>query len=322
MPENKLPLVSVLIPAYNHEKYIQDTIRSIINQTYQNIELIIVDDGSKDSTWQKIQDMKTECEKRFTNVRFETKMNEGTCKTLNQLISLAQGEFVYLIASDDMARPQAIETEVDFLINNQDYVLAVGDNEFIDADNERIGWDKKCRSIALDKAVFKTSINFFTAVFSGFDFPNELFGTYEMLLRSNHVPNGYTIRKKNLDNVKFTPEAPLEDLYMMLQLAKSGKFKFFDEILFSYRWHGANTAAKTVHMKQMTAKTYIYEKNNLEKNNNTELLKIFNSQTEHYRMRINFLDIAKCYYHKTLYYEEDIIEIFGKKIRIRHTDFL
>ena len=122
--------------------------------------------------------------------------------------------------------------------------------------------------------------------------------------------------------MKFTPEAPLEDLYMMLQLAKSGKFKFFDEILFSYRWHGANTAAKTVHMKQMTAKTYIYEKNNLEKNNNTELLKIFNSQTEHYRMRINFLDIAKCYYHKTLYYEEDIIEIFGKKIRIRHTDFL
>ena len=54
-------LVSVLIPAYDHEKYVQETIKSIINQTYQNIELIIVDDGSKDSTWQKIQEMREEC---------------------------------------------------------------------------------------------------------------------------------------------------------------------------------------------------------------------------------------------------------------------
>ena len=227
------PLVSVLMPAYNHEKYIQDTIKSIINQTYQNIELIVIDDGSKDSTWQKINELKAECESRFSRVHFETKANEGTCKTLNQLISLAQGEFVYLIASDDMARPQAIETEVDFLINNQDYVLAVGDNEFIDADNERIGWDEKCRNTVLDKAVYKTFTHFFAAVLKDFDFPGAIFGTYALLLRTNHIPNGYTIRKKYLDTIKFTPEAPLEDLYMMLQLSKVGKFKFFDEILFT-----------------------------------------------------------------------------------------
>lgn len=68
-------LVSVLIPAYNHEKYVQGAIKSIINQTYQNIELIIVDDGSKGSTWQKIQELKEECEKRFVRVHFETKQN-------------------------------------------------------------------------------------------------------------------------------------------------------------------------------------------------------------------------------------------------------
>ncbi len=90
------PLVSVIIPAYNHENYVQECINSIIEQTYKNIELIIVDDGSKDSTWNKIQEMKAVCEKRFVRVHFETKENEGTCKTLNKLLSLAKGEFIYL----------------------------------------------------------------------------------------------------------------------------------------------------------------------------------------------------------------------------------
>ena len=61
-------LVSVIIPAYNHEKYVQETIKSIINQTYQNIELIVIDDGSKDSTWQKILEMKDKCGRRFEKV--------------------------------------------------------------------------------------------------------------------------------------------------------------------------------------------------------------------------------------------------------------
>ena len=51
-------LVSVLIPAYNHEKYVQEAIKSIINQNYENIELFVLDDGSKDNTWQKILEMK------------------------------------------------------------------------------------------------------------------------------------------------------------------------------------------------------------------------------------------------------------------------
>ena len=50
------PLVSIVIPAYNHEKYIKETIKSLINQTYENLELIVIDDGSTDSTFEKLQD--------------------------------------------------------------------------------------------------------------------------------------------------------------------------------------------------------------------------------------------------------------------------
>ena len=107
--------VSVIIPAYNHQKYVQDTIKSIINQTYQNIELIIIDDGSTDRTWQKILEMKADCEKHFKNAHFETKENEGTTRTLKKLLSLANGEYVYIIASDDIIKPSAIEKQVDFL---------------------------------------------------------------------------------------------------------------------------------------------------------------------------------------------------------------
>ena len=66
MPTNSL--VSVIISAYNHERYIQETIQSIIQQTYQNIELIIIDDGSQDKTWKKILEMEKVCQQRFSRV--------------------------------------------------------------------------------------------------------------------------------------------------------------------------------------------------------------------------------------------------------------
>ena len=113
-------LVSVLIPAYNHEKYVQETIQSIINQTYQNIELIIIDDGSKDSTWNKINEKKELCEKRFSNTIFITRKNKGACETENELFSKANGEFVFLIASDDKAEPNAIKKLLAFLSKNPD----------------------------------------------------------------------------------------------------------------------------------------------------------------------------------------------------------
>ena len=87
----------------------QETIKSVIDQTYQNIELIIIDDGSKDNTWQKIQELKDICQKRFTRFVAQTQQNQGVTITLNKAVPLCKGKYISIIASDDLFMPQAIE---------------------------------------------------------------------------------------------------------------------------------------------------------------------------------------------------------------------
>ena len=258
-------LVSVLIPAYNHENYIQETIRTIINQTYQNIELIVIDDGSKDSTWQKIKEMEEACKERFFEVHFETKENEGTCKTLNKLLSLAKGEYVFIIASDDLAKPRAIKTFVKFLEKNPDYALVVGNNDIIDENSKICYWDED-RNVVYSKTEAKWE-TFGECLQKGkcFDFNSPHFGTYQTLYPGNYIPNGYLVRKSIFEKTGcFTPNAPLEDWYLMLQISKYAKMKFINEPLFSYRWHGANSMNNLERIINITNITSDYEEKILE----------------------------------------------------------
>lgn len=259
-------LVSVIIPAYNHEKYVQEAIKSIINQTYKNIELIVIDDGSKDSTWQKIQDMQTECEQRFIRTVFKTKENEGTTCTLNKLLSETQGEYIYLIASDDMAKPEAIEIESEFLLKNNDYALVVGDDEIIDGDGKRAYWDKE-RNLVYDKkeAEYITFVDFLQKLHK-FNFTSKEFGSYNRLSVDNHVPNGFLIKKSIFEVIGyFTPDAPLEDWWLMMQISKYAKMKYIDKILFSYRWHNLNTIKNSQKMQDMCIKNKKTEEKILQK---------------------------------------------------------
>ena len=254
------PLVSVIIPVYNHENYVQTTIKSIINQTYKNIELIVIDDGSKDNSFSKVLELKPECENRFSDLVMETKENEGTCKTYNKLISKAKGKYVYLIASDDISKPDAIEKEVEVLENNPDYVLVVGNQENIDKDGNRIYFDKNAE-ITYDEALAVYKTTEFLQEKRKISYKSEDFGEYSTFLAvGNYLPNGYLVRKSVLDKIgNFTPNAPLEDYWEMMQLSKYGKFKYIDEILFSYRLHGENTVTQNKKMRKMARKTFEYE---------------------------------------------------------------
>ena len=233
-------LISVTIAAYNHEKYVEECIRSIMAQTYQNIELLVIDDGSKDGTFKKLLELKPECEKRFARVVMETQENQGAFTTGNKLLAIAEGKYIYAIASDDMAKPQAIEVLHSFLSENPDYVLAVGDDEIIDGNSKRIYWEKDRRVVPENEARYKTVGD--ELHLNEPDNKHPDFGDYADLFKGNYIPNGYLYsRQAMIDAGKPDVNILLEDWYMHLQLAKQGKYKYIPEILFSYRWHGKNT---------------------------------------------------------------------------------
>ncbi len=109
-----LPLVTIIVPAYNHDKYIEKCIDSIIEQTYQNIEIIIINDGSTDKTIDKIVSYA-----HHEKVVVIDQENKGLCKTLNVGLSLAKGDYISILASDDYLIANKLEKQVEFLEYNE-----------------------------------------------------------------------------------------------------------------------------------------------------------------------------------------------------------
>lgn len=110
------PLISVIIPAYNAEKTIVRTLDSVVNQTYKNIEIIIINDGSKDSSEQVISSY---CkQQKSTNIRLVNKENGGVSSARNRGIDEAKGQFIAFLDSDDLWLPNKIAKQLDVFETN------------------------------------------------------------------------------------------------------------------------------------------------------------------------------------------------------------
>ena len=105
---NKLPKVSVVIPAYNKSNLTRKTILSILEQTYKNIEIILVDDGSTDDTKENIMSLNK-------NIKYFYKENNGACSARNFGMSIATGEYIAHIDCDDIYYRSKIEKCINFL---------------------------------------------------------------------------------------------------------------------------------------------------------------------------------------------------------------
>jgi glycosyltransferase involved in cell wall biosynthesis len=132
--EGHSPLVSIVLPVYNHGEFLRDSIQSILHQDYKNFELIIVNDGSTDSTNQILEEFSTD--NQITIIRQE---NFGLPIALNSGFTIAKGTFLTWTSADNLMAPTALSVLVNVLKNNRNVGLVFADYTVIDVHGHEIG---------------------------------------------------------------------------------------------------------------------------------------------------------------------------------------
>lgn len=127
------PTVSVVIPMYNVERYIEQSVSSVLNQTFEDFELICVDDGSCDRTFFKLKQFNDD------RIRLVMQENKGLAGARNTGINAARGEFVALLDADDFWAPEKLEYHVFHLRMNPDVGISYSPSWFVDEQGEPMG---------------------------------------------------------------------------------------------------------------------------------------------------------------------------------------
>lgn len=214
-----MTLISIIMPSYNHEEYISKAIESVLNQTFIDFEIIIIDDASKDGSKEIIRDYKI----RDSRIRaiFHDE-NRGIARTLNEGVEESVGKYIAFIASDDIWFSDKLERQVMLLNENDNFVVW---SEGLIIDNYGIPLGKTFSEMhhASDK---KKSGDIFN-----------------ILLEGNYICCQSAILKRgNLKGIRFDENLKyLNDYKFMLDLAKNYRFFFIPEPLVMYRIHGKNS---------------------------------------------------------------------------------
>ncbi len=128
------PRVSVVVASYNHAKFIEDALGSVLSQTYQDFEIVVVDDGSTDDSVERIRALS---DKRISLATLSPNM--GACIALNRAIRASRGEFIAVLNSDDEFLPEKLERQVHFLDANAGVAAVFGWPELMDEDGAPFG---------------------------------------------------------------------------------------------------------------------------------------------------------------------------------------
>ena len=132
-------LVSIITPTYNCAKFIGATIESVLNQTYQNFEMIIVDDASKDNTEEVVKSFK---DKRIKYIRLSK--NSGPAVARNRAMEEAKGKYMAFLDSDDLWKREKLEKQINFIKKNK-YKIICSDYEQIDEEGNKLNKISPCK---------------------------------------------------------------------------------------------------------------------------------------------------------------------------------
>lgn len=208
-----LPKVSVVITNYNYGRFLQQTIESVLAQTYPNIEVIVVDDGSTDETWEVIA--------KYPQITVIRQHREGVSVARNKGAMAASGDYLAFLDSDDMWAPQKIEKQVQKFLNNPDLGAVTVGTIHIDSHGNQMYIDLQGEEGHLAEKIL-------------------------LFHRPNIYPSGMMITREAFERVGgFDPNlSTAADLDFAFRVAHYYPYGHIPEALCYYRHHGANMHLK------------------------------------------------------------------------------
>ena len=221
------PLVSVVMPVYNAEKYLRPAIESVLNQSYSNLDFIIINDGSTDNSKNIILNFQD------PRLRFlENPENWGIVRTRNRALEEARGEYIAVLDSDDIAFPERIKVQVEFLEKNPEYGMCGSYFQIIDG-NDKL----------LKKARFPT---------------NDKDARSNLILHNCFCHSTIMIRSKLAKELKYEAGYDvIEDYFLWYRISQRAKIINLPVYTTSYRVHGNNiSTTRNNHMFNLLNNIY------------------------------------------------------------------
>ncbi|MCV6609743.1 MAG: glycosyltransferase [Amphritea sp.] len=221
---NEMPLVSVIVPVYNGEKYLLEAINSVLSQTYSDFEIIVINDGSTDSSMDIVAAINSDKIRVVTN-----EQNIGLAATRNRGLKVAKGKYIALMDGDDISFPHRFEKQVEFLEQNPDIGLV---------SSNFITFEEDIESGKRSEKVLPTDSDFISTIIP---FQNVICCPVAMF-RSELVTEKGLFFNESLRTC--------EDWDMWYRISKLSGIANIDDYLIYYRKHGSNLSKKRALMHQ------------------------------------------------------------------------
>lgn len=226
MPVSTHPLVSVVIPVYNGQDYIEEAINSVLAQTYPNLEIIVVDDGSTDNTPHLLK--KYTAQEKIILLSHQNRQNMGVSHSRKLAVTSAKGEYIAFLDADDIFLPQKITVQLEALKQDPEIVLCHSNIQPFSPTGHYP--DVLNKHFNLAPAPYKYQFN---------QLPN--------VLSENPICNSTVIvRTDILNNLSFVSKQlfQVEDWLMWTLIGAKGYFLYLPQQLIRYRYHSASATNK------------------------------------------------------------------------------
>lgn len=206
-------MISIIIPTFNSKQYISQALQTILNQSYKDYEIIVVDDGSADNTYEEVVKYKN-------HIKYYYKKNAGVASARNFGILKSKGDYICFLDADDLYKENKLENQIGFLKDNPHIDIVYNDVEIVD---ENLNYINTLRS----EGVYSKKEDFLSMMLVRQIIP----GPASIMLRRKCIEEGifYNEYYKNAEDYDFT-----------LKLAKMFTYGYIPESLYVYRRHTQN----------------------------------------------------------------------------------